>query len=120
MKNQLPKDFYKKVYETVKKYDAEPNFEESSKDYVEDFFALDFEIDGVTYSADGSYTQIWKWCDESFDHAFGTYYDYDVKFAGIDDITIENAYIYDGNNDKYVPVEFDNSNFDEFCFEEDV
>lgn len=88
----LSPEFYKKLYdEIICNYEFDPESSEDTSCYIE---AEDFEGFFIEFKATFEVEVI----DDSFDHAFGTEYDYHIEAGELTDIDEVTMYDEDGNN----------------------
>lgn len=101
---RLPHDFYEQLYDKIMDYGFEPDNEDDTS------CSMEIEIGKFTINLTATFeVQV---VDNSFDHAFGTEYIYDLEAGDLEEIEIEGIWFYD-EDDNEIEV---SDQFDEKCF----
>lgn len=102
---KFPADFYEQLYDKIMDYGFEPDNEDDTS------CSMEIEIGKFTINLTATFeVQV---VDNSFDHAFGTEYIYDLEAGDLEEIEIEGIWFYDEEAD--VEAEL-TEQFDEKCF----
>jgi hypothetical protein len=101
---KFPADFYEQLYDKIMDYGFEPDNEDDTS------CSMEIEIGKFTINLTATFeVQV---VDNSFDHAFGTEYIYDLEAGDLEEIEIEGIWFYD-EDDNEIEV---SDQFDEKCF----
>lgn len=101
---KFPADFYEQIYDKIMDYGFEPDNEDDTS------CSMEIEIGKFTINLTATFeVQV---VDNSFDHAFGTEYIYDLEAGDLEEIEIEGIWFYD-EDDNEIEV---SDQFDEKCF----
>ena len=100
----LPTDFYQQLYDKIMDYDFEPENEDDN------CCSMEIEIGKFTINLTATFEV--HVVDNSFDHAFGTEYIYDLEAGDLEEIEIEGIWFYDEDDNETEVTE----QFDEKCF----
>ena len=103
MKNsvKLPSDFYEQLYKSIINYGFDPESED------EKTCSMSITIDNISIELDATFDVYTE--DNSFDHEFGTEYDYSLQVGELEDCEIFN--MYDDESDADVTDLFDYDKF---------
>lgn len=101
---RLPHDFYEQLYDKIMDYGFEPDNEDDTS------CSMEIEIGKFTINLTATFEV--HVVDNSFDHAFGTEYIYDLEAGDLEEIEIEDIWFYD-EDDNETEV---SDQFDEKCF----
>ena len=101
---RLPHDFYEQLYDKIMDYGFEPDNEDDTS------CSMEIEIGKFTINLTATFEV--HVMDNSFDHAFGTEYIYDLEAGDLEEIEIEGVWFYD-EDDNEIEV---SDQFDEKCF----
>ncbi len=88
---KFPHDFYEKLYNEIMDYSFDPENEDDTE------CSMEIEIGKFTINLTASFEV--NVVDNSFDHAFGTEYIYDLEAGDLTDIEIEDIWYYDDETD---------------------
>lgn len=88
---KFPHDFYEKLYNEIMDYSFDPENEDDTE------CSMEIEIGKFTINLTASFEV--NVVDNSFDHAFGTEYIYDLEAGDLTDIEIEDIWFYDDETD---------------------
>ena len=101
---RLPHDFYEQLYDKIMDYGFEPDNEDDTS------CSMEIEIGKFTINLTATFEV--HVVDNSFDHAFGTEYIYDLEAGDLEEIEIEGIWFYDEDDNETEVTE----QFDEKCF----
>lgn len=101
---KFPADFYESLYDKIMDYGFEPDNEDDTS------CSMEIEIGKFTINLTATFEV--HVVDNSFDHAFGTEYIYDLEAGDLEEIEIEGIWFYD-EDDNEIEV---SDQFDEKCF----
>ena len=101
---KFPADFYEQLYDKIMDYGFEPDNEDDTS------CSMEIEIGKFTINLTATFEV--HVVDNSFDHAFGTEYIFDLEAGDLEQIEIEGIWFYD-EDDNEIEV---SDQFDEKCF----
>lgn len=101
----LPADFYQQLYDKIMYYGFEPENEDDN------CCSMEIEIGKFTINLTATFEV--HVVDNSFDHAFGTEYIYDLDAGDLEEIDIEGIWFYDEETDVEAEMtdQFDDKHF---------
>ena len=101
---KFPADFYEQLYDKIMDYGFDPDNEDDTS------CSMEIEIGKFTINLTATFEV--HVVDNSFDHAFGTEYIYDLEAGDLEEIEIEGIWFYDEDDNETEVTE----QFDEKCF----
>lgn len=100
---KLPDNFYERLYDQIMDYGFDPENEDDKT------CAMEIEIDNFTVEVEATFDVYIE--DNSFDHAFGTEYIYDLAVGELEDIEVTQVWYSDDDSDKEVTDLFNYNKF---------
>ena len=101
---KFPADFYEQLYDKIMDYGFEPDNEDDTS------CSMEIEIGKFTINLTATFEV--HVVDNSFDHAFGTEYIYDLEAGDLEEIEIDGIWFYDeDDNETEVTDQFDEKHF---------
>ena len=102
---RLPHDFYESLYEEIMNHEFNPENEDDTS------CSMEIEIGKFTINLTATFEV--HVVDNSFDHAFGTEYIYDLEAGDLEEIEIEDIWFYDEETDVEAELteQFDEKHF---------
>lgn len=100
---KLPDNFYERLYDQIMDYGFNPESED------EKTCSMEIEIDNFIVEVDATFDVYIE--DNSFDHAFGTEYIYDLAVGELEDIEVTQIWHSDDESDTDVTDLFDYNKF---------
>ena len=88
---RFPHDFYENLYEEIMNQEFNPESEDDTS------CSMEIEIGNFTVHVNATFEE--NVVDNSFDHAFGTEYIYDLEAGDLTDIEVEDIWYYDEETD---------------------
>ncbi len=102
---RLPHDFYESLYEEIMNHEFNPENEDDTS------CSMEIEMGNITVNLTATFEV--HVVDNSFDHAFGTEYIYDLEAGDLEEIEIEDIWFYDDETDVEAELteQFDEKHF---------
>lgn len=100
---KLPDNFYERLYDQIMDYGFDPENEDDKT------CCMEIEIDNFTVEVEATFDVYIE--DNSFDHAFGTEYIYDLAVGELEDIEVTQVWYSDDDSDKEVTDLFNYNKF---------